>query len=554
MDRFEHGRAAGRRVLFSLALRLYLLLMVIFLPTFFAVYFYSVRTVDALHDQEIDDLVRMSAVRLEDWLEGYPALADISPGDLARLQRELKRVADEPNGVESVTLFHLGNELPLTQLVAFGSFAPKHPTSDDLESVRTGVTRKVEIRRGEKSLLAVSVPLRHGNAVHGVIHMALQPDKVGLGRRLTHLRGTLILGALGVMAALGVGVVIFFTVAVNRPIAQLTGAMERAAEGNLSALVDIQGGELGWLATSYNQMMRRLKSSMDENRSLIEQIRGFNEELKAKIEAATREVATKNSQLQGANDRLFVLQGQMTTLEKLATLGQISAIIAHELGTPLNAISGHLQLLMAEPSTDRAAADRLRVIDAQVDRLTSIVRDVLKAMRVPPPRLHEVDLREVARQVVELIAPVAEKRGISVELDAAETLPILRADADQLQQVFTNLFTNSMDAMRGGGRLRISSKVVTEGAPGPGAWVRVEVEDSGQGMDEETLKRAFEPFYTTQGSEPISGIGARVGLGLSICRQIALAHGGEIKARSKLGVGTTFTLFLPVEPSVSRLS
>jgi signal transduction histidine kinase len=324
--------------------------------------------------------------------------------------------------------------------------------------------------------------------------------------------------------------------------------MENASGGNLSALVDIQGGEFGWLAGSYNQMMRRLKSSMDVNRGLIEQIGGFNEELKAKIASATRELAAKNEQLETANERLFLLQGRLTTLEKLATLGQISAVIAHELGTPLNAISGHLQLLLQDPATDRAAADRLRVIDAQVDRLTSIVRDVLKAMQVPAPRLRPVDLRVVSREVVDLFAPVASKRGVGIELAADRELPPVQADADQLQQVFMNLFTNSMDAMRGGGRLRVTVAPAAgpEGVPGPGPWVRVDVADTGQGMDEETVKHAFEPFYTTKRVEPQPGLGARVGLGLSICRQIVLNHRGEIVVRSRKGEGTTFTLFLPV--------
>ena len=549
----EARREAGRPARFSLALRLYLLLVAISLPTFFAYYYYSLQLVGGLHEAEVDDMIRMGSFRLEDWLGPFPSLAELPQGDRIRLERELKRIADEPNGIESATVFEASRGvIPLRFVAAFGAFAPQSPTSDDLDALTTAEIRKVGMRRGEVSLLAVSVPLKQDAAVRAVIHLVLQPDKIGLGRRVTHLKAALILGAIGVMLVIGVGVVFFFQVSVNHPIRQLTDAMERASGGNLSALVDLRGGEFGWLAASYNQMMRRLKSSMDENSSLIEQIRGFNEELKAKIEGATHELAGKNVQLESANEKLFLLQGQLTTLEKLATLGQIAAIIAHELGTPLNAISGHLQLLLQDPAVDRRAVDRLRVIDEQVDRLTGIVRDVLKALRVPPPRLQTVDLRTVIRGVVDLIEPVAAKRGVRVEHGAEDGVPALQADPDQLQQVFMNLFTNAMDAMKSGGQLKI--RAAASAAPGDEArrsgapWIRVDVTDTGTGMDEETVKHAFEPFHTTKRAEAAVGGSARVGLGLAICRQIVLNHGGEISVRSGRGQGATFTLQLPSKP------
>src|SRR5262249_33601717 len=139
---------------------------------------------------------------------------------------------------------------------------------------------------------------------------------------------------------------------------------------------------------------------------------------------------------------------------------------------------------------------RLRVIDGQVDRLTGIVRGVLKAMRVPPPNYVPVDVRRVVREVVDLFSPMAEKRKISIHLRLEESLPLLQADPDQLQQVFMNLFSNAVDAMVEGGILSLRACVVTGPEAGEfadsGGAVRIDVSDTGAGMDEETARHAFE--------------------------------------------------------------
>jgi signal transduction histidine kinase len=295
---------------------------------------------------------------------------------------------------------------------------------------------------------------------------------------------------------------------------------------------------------------------VDENRTLLEQIKTFNVELRGKVEAATAELAAKNTLLEGANERLLTQQRRLTTLEKLATLGEIATIIAHELGTPLNAISGHLQLLLADNVSDPNVLSRLRVIDGQVDRLTGIVRGVLKAMRVPPPRYSPIDVRRVIRDVVDVFSPTAEKRKISVHLRLEESLPLLQADSDQLQQVFMNLFSNAIDAMKEGGVLTVSAKFLTAEEAGDlgegGGCVRIAVSDTGGGMDAETARHAFEPFYTTRNVESDVGASIGMGLGLSICRQIIKNHYGEIAVHSEQGKGTEFTFLLPVNPPALR--
>jgi signal transduction histidine kinase len=574
-----------RAIGLNLGLRLYLLLLALFLPAFLFYYAHNVRTLEALHEQEVNDLIRMVSVRIEQEVgdlieiawnrekaraaargqspagEPRPVLEGLPEPERSALARHLRGMIAEPNGIESVTVFALDPSGSLLPLASSGAAAPTKQVAEDLDAVAHGRVYKIEVLRGKTLSQAASVPLHEGSEIRGAIHLEVVPDRIGLGFRAREIRQSLILGAVGMVLATGLGVALFFYLTVRRPVRQLTEAMERAAEGNLSALVDIRSGELGWVATSYNQMMRRMKSSMDENRALIVQAKKFNEELRAKIEAATRELAAKNSQLEAANEKLFLLQRQLTTLEKLATLGQIATLIAHELGTPLNAISGHLQLLLSDSVTDPAVLDRLKVIDGQVDRLTNIVRDVLKAMRVPPPKFSSVDVKRVIRDAVELFAPVADKRDISLHLRLEGDLPRIRADAEQLQQVFMNLFNNAMDAMRAGGTLTLSSEFVNEPeaarrlgeaglAGSPGDCIQIDVTDTGEGMDEETARNAFEPFYTTKGSDTELGrTSTSVGLGLSICRQIVKNHSGEIDVKSAPGKGTRFTLFLPVNPS-----
>ncbi len=205
---------------------------------------------------------------------------------------------------------------------------------------------------------------------------------------------------------------------------------------------------------------------------------------------------------------------------------------------------------------DPAILSRLRVIDGQVDRLTGIVRGVLKAMRVPPPHYSPVDVRRVVRDVVDLFSPVAEKRKISIHLRLEESLPSLQADADQLQQVFMNLFSNAIDAMKEGGVLSLRAQLIREAESGgvgdAAGCVRIDVSDTGGGMDEETARHAFEPFYTTRNVETDVGVSIGLGLGLSICRQIVKNHYGEIAVRSEKGKGTEFTLLLPVNPPAAK--
>lgn len=552
-------RRTPRGIGLNLAIKLYLLLVSIVGPTLLIYYILNFRTIESLHQQEIRDLTQLLTYRMEDWVASAQTGGFLTEAEREDLAQELQRIVRVYTAVESMAVFSLvGPEL---EGVAWhGPWVSGRPTYQDIEAVAQARVIGLEspIQSQSVNLLTVSIPLAGSGGIRGVLHLRVIPEKIGLGSKLPMLRTNVVLGGAAMLLVVGVGVALFFHVAVRRPIGELTSSMEQTAAGNLSAFVPRRTGEFGWLAASYNRMMRRLKASIDENRQLLEQIRRFNEELQEKIRAATEELGAKNVELQEVNERLFTTQRQVNTMEKLATLGQVATIIAHELGTPLNAISGHLQLLLDGGAGDPKVVDRLRIINGQVDRLTGIVRNVLRTMRVPPPKVEPVHIDGVIRREAQLIEPVARKRGVELKLDLPGDLPVITADPDQVEQVLLNLFTNALDAMSTGGRLSVSVRQASREEVlkvAPGIWVplentehlRIDVADTGGGMAEELQKKAFEPFFTTRSGEEKGEAGMGVGLGLAICREIVRNHQGEIVIRSEAGQGSTFTFYLPVD-------
>lgn len=546
----------------SLVVRLYLLLAAVFLPTLVANYFNSMRLRESFQTKDLDAvIISIASIRLEGWLQDRN-LPDMNEAERGDLGRELYRITQEPNGIEGLSVFYADGSGELKLLAKAESTAsPARPSLQDQNAVRDDGTIRQEFMRGDHRFLSVSVPLHHRDKdqPRGVIHLQVQPDN--FENRFSDWQQNLLWSAAATLVVIGVCVAAFFHFSVRKPIVELVNAMKGAAEGNLSALVEPRSGEFGWVSSSYNQMMRRLKSSVDQNRGLLVQIQRFNEELTHKVEAATSELAAKNAQLQEANEKLFLVQRQMSRLEKLATIGHLSTTIAHELGTPLNAISGHLQLLEDEPGVDPRVSERLKIIGTQVDRLIGIVRDVVRTMRMPPPRFETFSVNQVVKTVFELVAPIVQKNSIRCDLRLQEDLPQISGDPDQIGQVLMNLLTNAMDAMSDGGTLGVATSFVAhneaaQAAQEPwsalegGSYLRLDVSDTGSGMDEETAGQAFEPFFTTKrGTSDLarrSGLG--IGLGLAICREIVKNHHGEIFVRSERGKGTTFTVMLPVEP------
>jgi signal transduction histidine kinase len=197
-------------------------------------------------------------------------------------------------------------------------------------------------------------------------------------------------------------------------------------------------------------------------------------------------------------------------------------------------VSLHLQLLGRSPGLTPADRQRLAIIDQQIQRLVKTIQDFLAAARIEPRPRTRVDLNALVRNVTSLMAPALAAKGIAHDLRLASELPVIRADEHQVQQLLLNLLSNAVDAMPGGGRLRI------ETAAGDGAVI-LTVADSGPGIPAELRDRVFEPFFTTKGT-------AGTGLGLAVCRSIVEIHHGTIELDSRSGDGTTFVVRIPVHP------
>ncbi|HOU13248.1 MAG TPA: PAS domain S-box protein [Anaerolineae bacterium] len=276
----------------------------------------------------------------------------------------------------------------------------------------------------------------------------------------------------------------------------------------------------------------------------------FTDEDRALAQVAARHAgqAMQNAQLYAEVRRLLLEQeqtwAQLIQVEKMGALGRLAATIAHEINNPLQAIQNYLTLMQEEMDGEqrRDKLDRyLRVVGGEVGRISAIVRRMRDYYRPAHERLRPTDLRVVLDSVLDLSAKELQHHHIVVQRLESDDLPHVQANPDHLKQVFLNLILNAIDAMPSGGELRIRSSLAEmqreSGEPRRPA-VCVEVSDTGHGISPEMQAKLFEPFFTTKEQ------GA--GLGLSISYNIIEAHNGHISVSSEEGVGTTFSILLPV--------
>ncbi|MEW6266332.1 MAG: response regulator [Thermodesulfobacteriota bacterium] len=247
-----------------------------------------------------------------------------------------------------------------------------------------------------------------------------------------------------------------------------------------------------------------------------------------------------------AEEERSKLEAQLRQAQKMEALGTLAGGIAHDFNNILQVIGGYVQLLFAPRDLEARTRTYLAEVDAAVQRATDLVQRLLTFSRKVEPELRPLDLNQEVREGVKMLERIIPKM-ISIQTNLARDIPFIRADAGQLNQVVMNLGANARDAMPDGGRLVIQTENVTLAEKDgrellglkPGPYVLLHVSDTGQGMDEDTLKHIFDPFYTTK------ELGKGTGLGLAMVYGIVKGHGGHVNCYSRVGQGTTFKIYLP---------
>ena len=318
----------------------------------------------------------------------------------------------------------------------------------------------------------------------------------------------------------------------------------------LSAGVGLLSGR--WLVGLRVERLIELSSRVAERDFLVHADIGGSDELTELGEALNRMcdlLAISHNRADEENKGRRKAEVQLRHAQRLTTVGQLAAGVAHELGTPLNVIGGRASLILRRHQDDDDDAKDARIIRSQAARITEIIQRLLDFSRRNTPQREQVDLGQIVEEALSLLASTAHKAGVVIELDIPTAPPISGlADRQQLLQVVTNLALNGIQAMEGGGTLQVRvsrSRCGHHLADGVAdtemeEHLHIEVEDGGQGMTPETLERIFDPFFTTK--EPGQG----TGLGLSVVHAVVHEHGGRVSVRSEPGQGSCFTVHLEV--------
>lgn len=320
----------------------------------------------------------------------------------------------------------------------------------------------------------------------------------------------------------GLVVVLGFVLAqrIAKPILRLRAISQSVALGDLNQQTGLQlNDEIGDLASAFDSMTTRLRERT---------------EMAARLHAET---AQRNQELAETNTRLRTTQQQLVQSEKMSAIGQLTAGIVHDVKNPLAAINGLAELMEDDPDLNSEQRQNASLIRESAGRASRIVGDLMKFARQSNLEMLPGDLRTTVETVLRLTGFMAREAQVRVLPEIPTEGMLITYDAQLIEQVLINLVQNAIQAMRGkgGGLLRVKMYAVENG-------VAVTVQDNGSGIHPDHLSRIFDPFFTTKPA------GEGTGLGLAVSYGIVSNHGGRIDVESQVGVGTIFTVWLPVNP------
>ncbi|MFH1809797.1 MAG: ATP-binding protein [Pseudomonadota bacterium] len=330
--------------------------------------------------------------------------------------------------------------------------------------------------------------------------------------------------SLALLAALVVGS--FVQVMVRRPVRRLIEGTELVARGDLDVqLHDANRNELGQLSRAFDSMTRDLREARDQLAEAREAI---------------------ESRLDEKTDELSRTQRQVVHMEKMASLGKLSATVAHELNNPLAGILNYAKLVNRYLAELDSWADRdevarcVKMIGEEASRCGDIVRNLLVFARRTGSSMTEAHLHEVSERALMLVRHQMQIASVALEEKLGASDDALVCDVGQLQQALVALLINAIQAMAQGGSLKLATRDA-------GDSICIEICDSGPGIPDDVLPHIFEPFYSTK----LDGQG--VGLGLAVVYGIVQRHGGEIRVDTTLGTGTCFEITLPRHPTRAQM-
>jgi len=351
------------------------------------------------------------------------------------------------------------------------------------------------------------------------LEMSMAPLEAAVGTaRRQFLWTTVIL-----IVIVGAVVAVFFRYLVQRPVRQLYQGTLRIAEGDLDTRIEVRGRhELARLAEAFNRMAGDLSAARQE-------VTQWSQKLEEKVIQKTEELRRA--------------ERQVLHMEKMASLGQLSATVAHEINNPISGMLTYARLVkreLEEQPMDAGVREELTrhltLIEMECSRCGAIVQNLLLFSRRTGAAMAPVDLNEIVERSLMLVRHHLQLKGVKLNSELLSGNREIVADAGQLQQALVALLVNAVEAMSG---LKEGEGELTVRLSGSDDEVRIDIGDTGVGIPTEVLPKIFEPFFSTKEAEK------GVGLGLSVVYGIVRRHGGQIEAESKVGRGTVFHLRLP---------
>jgi two-component system, NtrC family, sensor kinase len=493
-----------------------------------------------LHRQHLEAATLASAERVGDVIK-HSTTYYMLRNDREGLYHAIQTMADEPGMVKvrildqqgrisySTDAAEVSHVLDKTAEACYGCHTQSQPLARLNRPDRFRIYRSASGQR----VLGIITPIENqpgcsnaechahpaGQQVLGVLDTDLSLAKADAQLKVSSARMLYYTG--GAMLMVAVLSWLFVWRVVAKPIQALEKGTERLSQGELGYQIEVQShDEVGDLAHSFNDM------------SL--QLRGANEEIVNWARTLEDRVEQKTKELQRAHDHVL-------HVEKMASIGKMAAVVAHEVNNPLSGILTYAKLLSKWVGTGQTAHEKreeamqcLDLIAAESRRCGDLIKNLLSLSRTSPMNVQSVDLHAVINRCLMLVRHQLELVGVELQLKLADDLPLVHCDPAQIEQVLLALTMNAIDAMPRGGTLWIETRLSSNKSE-----IEIIVRDDGAGIAPDVLAHMFEPFLTTKES------GRGVGLGLAISRGIVERHNGRIEVESEVGRGTTFTITLP---------